>query len=264
MQPIFAPRTTRARVSPYLAATLGLVFVPLSVLLAFFWAPIATISLDAAGNIQHDFPQKIFYLHVPVAFAAYASFAAGAWNGLLYLLRHDDDHDIRSYAGVHTGMVFGTLVLVTGSIWAKAAWGTWFQWGDRQLVVFLILYLFYGAYFMVRFSIDEPRARAQASAVYAVLGVVLVPFSFLAIRIANTLIHPIVITESGLSMTRAMGVTFILGIIGWIAIAMWMNQLETLGKLRSLRGHCATPPVTLGGDGDASTDTTTDKATARV
>lgn len=265
VQPIFAPRNSRARFAPRLAATLAIVLVPLSVVLAFFWAPIATISLDASGAVQYDFPQKIFYLHVPVAMAAYVSFAAGAWNGLLYLLRGSDDHDIRSYAGVHTGMVFGTLVLVTGSIWAKAAWGTWFQWGDRQLVVFLILYLFYGAYFMVRFSIDEPRARAQASAVYAVLGVVLVPFSFLAIRIADTLIHPIVITESGLQMTRPMGVTFVLGIIGWVATAMLMNYLETLGKLRSLRGYCAREHDSSAGfDVDAGSEATRQQVTSHA
>ncbi len=126
-------------------------------MLAFFWAPTATIGL-VGGEVQYDFPQKIFYLHVPIALAAYLCFAAGAWNGLLYLLKEREDYDMRSYVGVHSGMVFGTLVLLTGSIWAKAAWGVWWQWGDRQLLVFLTLYLFYGAYFVLRFSLDAGRA----------------------------------------------------------------------------------------------------------
>jgi heme exporter protein C len=226
-------------VSPRLAAILALVLIPLAVVLAFAWAPTATIGLTGTGKVQYDFPQKVFYLHVPIALAAYVSFAAGAWNGLLYLLREREDYDIRSYAGVHSGMVFGTLVLLTGSIWAKAAWGVWWQWQDRQLLVFLTLYLFYAAYFVLRFSIDAGRARAKTSAVFSVLGVALVPLSFLAIRIADTLIHPIVLTTSENRLTGPMWGTFAAGVLGFAALAIWMNQLEVAAKLRSSRGWCA-------------------------
>jgi heme exporter protein C len=225
-------------VSHRLAVLIAVVLVPLSALLAFAWAPTATIGL-VDGAVQQDFPQKIFYWHVPVALAAYVCFAAGAWNGLLYLLKGREDYDIRSYAGVHSGLVFGTLVLITGSIWAKAAWGVWWNWGDRQLLVFLTLYLFYGAYFVLRFSIDDGRARAKVSAVYAVLGVTLVPLSFLAIRIADTLIHPIVLTGDKNKLTGAMWGTFGVGVIGFVALAIVMLQLEVAAKLRSSRGWCA-------------------------
>lgn len=238
MQPVFAPRTSRARVSPRLAAVLALVLVPLAVVLAFTWAPLATIGL-VDGQVQHDFPQKVFYIHVPIALAAYLCFAAGAWNGLLYLIKERDDFDVRSYCGVHSGMVFGTLVLLTGSIWAKAAWGVWWQWGDRQLLVFLTLYLFYGAYYVLRFSIDPGRARARASAIYAILGVALVPLSFLAIRIADTLIHPIVLTTDGGRLTGPMWGTFGISVVGFAALAIWMLQLEAVGKLRAMRGYGA-------------------------
>lgn len=238
VQPVFAPRTSRARVSHRLAVVLAIVLVPLSVVLAFAWAPTATIGL-VNGEVQQDFPQKIFYWHVPVALAAYVCFAAGAWNGLLYLLRDTEDYDVRSYAGVHSGLVFGTLVLITGSIWAKAAWGVWWNWGDRQLLVFLTLYLFYGAYFVLRFSIDPGRARAKASAVYAVIGVALVPLSFMAIRIADTLIHPIVLTGDKNKMTAPMWGTFGVGVAGFVALAIVMLQLEVAAKLRASRGYGA-------------------------
>jgi heme exporter protein C len=245
---------------------LALVLVPLSAILAFTWAPLATIGLGDAG-VQYDLPQKIFYWHVPVALASYLAFAAGAWNGLLYLLRRTDDHDTRSYVGVHVGIVFGTLVLVTGSIWAKAAWGVWWNWGDRQLLVFLTLYLFYGAYFVLRFSIDPGRARATASAIYAVLGVALVPLSFLAIRIADTLIHPIVLTSDGDRLTGEMWGTFAVGSAGFLALAVWMIQLEVAGKLRAARGWVVAEDAPSGaGDLDSAAADDGDRtgATAHV
>jgi heme exporter protein C len=232
---------------------LALVLVPLTVVLAFAWAPTATIGL-VDGEVQRDLPQKIFYLHVPIAFAAYLCFAAGAWNGLLYLLKDRVDYDIRSYAGVHSGVVFGTLVLITGSIWAKAAWGVWWNWGDRQLLVFLTLYLFYGAYFVLRFSIDPGRARERASAVYSIVGVALVPLSFLAIRIADTLIHPIVLTSDGNRMTGPMWGTFAIGVIAFLSLAVWMLQLETAGKLRAARGYCCDEEAPAGDPGDSAND----------
>jgi heme exporter protein C len=235
VQPLLSPRTTRARVSPLVFALVALVAIPASVVLAWFVAPEAVIPLSGGGE-QVDISQKIFYLHVPVAMAAYWGFAVGAWNALLYLLRDDSDYDIRSYAGVHVGMVFGTLVLVTGSIWARAAWGVWWQWGDRQLLVFLTLYLFYGSWFMVRFSIDAGRHREVVSAVLALVGVVLVPLSFLAIRIADTLIHPVVLDRSGLHMTGSMAAAFLTAIAGFVALASLMVQVEVGGKLLAARG----------------------------
>lgn len=239
MQPVFAPRTSRARVSPRLAALLALVLVPLCVVLAFTWAPMATIGLTGTGDVQYDFPQKIFYLHVPVAFAAYLAFAAGAWNGLLYLLKERPDYDVRSYVGVHVGIVFGTIVLVTGSIWAKASWGQWWNWNDTQLLVFLTMYLFYATYFIVRFSIEPGRARERTSAVFAVLGAAVFPMSFLAIRIADTLIHPLVLTSDGDRLTGPMWSTFGVGVLGFAALAVLMQQLEVGAKLRATRGYAA-------------------------
>lgn len=247
MQPLLAPRTSTSRRSFAAAATLAAVLIPASVLLSFTWTPIATITVGGAPH--DDLAQKIFYLHVPVAFAAYWAFAVGAWNAAIYLWRRDSAFDVRSYVGVHVGVVFGTLVLLTGSIWARAAWGVWWQWGDRQLLVFLILYLFYCAYFMLRFSLDAGPYRERASAVFALLGVGLVPMSFLAVRIADTLIHPIVIAPHRLGMTGRMGVTFLLAVVGFIALASAMIQLEVAAKLRLTRAA-------------ASTDTSRERAAA--
>ena len=115
--------------------------------------------------------------------------------------RADERYDLESYTAIHQGTIFGALTLVTGAIWAKASWGVWWTWGSNQLVLFLVLFLFYCAYFMLRFSVEAGPRRERISAVYALFGVALIPVSFLAIRLASDFIHPTVFTRDGPQMT---------------------------------------------------------------
>ena len=112
-------------------------------------------------------------------------------------MTRDERYDLESYTAIHQGTIFGALTLVTGAIWAKASWGVWWTWSSNQLVLFLVLFLFYCAYFMLRFSIEPGPRRERISAVYALFGVALIPVSFLAIRLANDFIHPTVFTREG-------------------------------------------------------------------
>ena len=116
--------------------------------------------------------------------------------------------DLESYVAIHQGVIFGAMTLVTGSIWAKVRWGHWWVWGDDQLVLFLVLFLFYCAYFMLRFSVDPGPQRANLCAVYALFGVVLIPISFLAIRLGKSYIHPTTFTSSGPQMATSQFATF--------------------------------------------------------
>jgi Cytochrome C assembly protein len=134
---------------------------------------------------------------VPIALTAYASFGWGAWKALRLLWTGERRYDLESYTAIHIGVIFGLLTLVTGSIWAKISWGQWWTWGERQLVLFLILFLFYSSYFMLRYSTESGPRRERNSAVYALFGVVLIPVSFLAVRIAGTILHPTVFTHEG-------------------------------------------------------------------
>jgi heme exporter protein C len=138
------------------------------------------------------------------------------------------------------GTIFGVLTLVTGSIWAKISWGHWWLWSERQLVLFLILFLFYSAYFMLRYSIDEGRRRERMCAVYALFGVVLIPISFLAIRLAEGFIHPTVFTLDGPQMTGQMFFVFCVSWAGLLCLFGALYQTELAGKrldraLRDLR-----------------------------
>jgi heme exporter protein C len=199
--------------------------------LAFWWAP---------DDADQGFSQRIFYIHVPVALTAYACFGWGAWKALRLLWKGDDRYDLESYTAIHMGTIFGVLTLVTGAIWAKVSWGVWWSWGERQLVLFLILFLFYSAYFMLRYSVDPGPRQARMSAVYALFGVVLIPISFLAIRLAENFIHPVVFTSRGPQMAGSMFVVFCVCLAGCLALAGALYQIELAGKrldrrLRELR-----------------------------
>ena len=172
-------------------AAASLVLVTTALVLVFFVAP---------NDEFLGFSQRIFYFHVSIAFTAYLGFGLGAWKGLVHLWKRDPNADLESYVAIHQGVIFGVLVLVTGSIWAKYSWGHWWLWSENQLVLFLVLFLFYAAYFMLRFSVDEGEQRMSYSAVYTLLGVGLIPLSILAVRIAQSLVHPTVFTTSGAAM----------------------------------------------------------------
>jgi len=141
---------------------------------------------------------------------------------------------------VHQGVIFGALTLITGSIWARASWGVWWSWGEDQLVLFLVLFLFYCAYFMLRFSVEPGPPRANMSAVYALFGVVLIPVSFLAIRLSKGFVHPVVFTSHGPQMTHSQLLTFCVAWAAMLLLFATLYHVELAGKridahLRELR-----------------------------
>jgi len=142
----------------------------------------------------------------------------------------DESLDLKSYVPMHLGVIFGTLTLITGSIWAKASWGVWWYWGSKQLTTFLIIFLFYCAYFMLRFSIDPGEKRATYSAVYTLLGVGLIPVSVLAVRISQDVIHPITFDSNGPNMDSSMFFTFCISIAAMLCLAGAMYYVEMRGK----------------------------------
>ncbi len=215
---------------PLLAASTA-ALTAVAVVLIFFVAP-----QDADQGLS----QKIFYVHVPIALTAYGCFGLGAWKALRLLLTRGERYDLESYTGIHQGTIFGALTLITGAIWAKASWGVWWSWSSNQLVLFLVLFLFYCAYFMLRFSVEQGPRRERISAVYALFGVALIPVSFFAIRLANDFIHPTVFTREGPQMTGTMFAAFC---VSWVSVALLayvMYRVELAGKrtdanLRELR-----------------------------
>jgi heme exporter protein C len=219
------------RISLSALATTSLVLVTTALVFVFFVAP---------TDANQGFSQRIFYFHVSIAITAYACFAGAAWNAFRHLWKRDPRADLASYVCVHQGLIFGTLVLLTGSIWAKISWGRWWLWSSDQLVLFLVLYLFYCAYFMLRYSLEPGPQRANLSAVYALFGVVLIPVSFAAIRLAKDIIHPVVFTLHGPNFGGWILVTYCLAQVAMLVLAYTLYRLELGGKrldrrLRDLR-----------------------------
>jgi heme exporter protein C len=204
--------------------------------LALLWAP---------EDADQGPSQRIFYIHVPVALTAYLCFGWAAWKAFRLLWKRDERADLESYTAVHMGVIFGLLTLITGSIWAKISWGVWWTWSERQLVLFLILFLFYSAYFMLRYSTEPGPRRARSSAVYALFGVVLLPVSFLAIRLAEQLLHPApLFNRDGPQMSASMFITFCVCMAAMVTLAAALYLIELAGKradasLRELQEHLA-------------------------
>jgi heme exporter protein C len=219
-----------APAAPILAAASSLTLLA-GMALAFYWVP---------SDADQGFSQRIFYLHVPIALTSYACFGAGAWKAFRLLQRDDERYDLQSYTAIHIGVIFAVLTLVTGSIWARISWGIWWNWAEDQLVLFLVVFLFYCTYFMLRFSVDAGIRRSRISAVYALFGAVLVPVSFLAIRLAPRYIHPVVFTTGGPQMAHSMLLVFCVMFAGLLGLAASLYRTELGGRridrrLRELR-----------------------------
>jgi heme exporter protein C len=207
-------------------ASAAFVLLTLALGLALEWVP---------NDADQGFSQRIFYLHVPIALTAYVCFGVGAWKALRLLQTGAERYDVESAVAVHIGTIFGALTLLTGSIWARISWGVWWTWSENQLVLFLVIFLFYSAYFMLRQSVPPGFARARLSAVFALMGVILIPISFLAIRLAANFIHPVVFGRRGPQMAPSMFLVFVLSLAGMLALALTLYAFEVRAKLLDRR-----------------------------
>jgi heme exporter protein C len=163
-------------------------------LISVLWASPVTVALLAVFCIvptesTMGSAQRIMYIHVSVAWIGLLGFVITAGTGLLYLLRRDLTWDHWSQASAELGWLACTLTLVTGSLWASEAWGTWWTW-DPRLTTAFILWLIYSGYLIVRSGHEDAHRRARVSAVVAVIGVLDVPLVVLATRWFRGM-HPI-------------------------------------------------------------------------
>ena len=209
---------------PLSIASVGLIVGAFA--LVFFYAP---------NDADQGFIQKIFYLHVPLAIVALCGFVAGGVWGLRYLRDGDRAHDLRSYVAIHISLILGIGALITGSIWAKAAWGHWWVWEEPTLVSFLIVFLLYACYQPLRFSIEDPERQARTAAVFSIVAGAFVPLNFMAVRMAESFTHPRVLSATGGSMPGAMRLTFLVSLAGMAVLFVTLCKYELTSKQASMR-----------------------------
>ena len=199
----------------------------ISLWMVFFYAPLEKVM----GAVQ-----RVFYYHVGTAWVGMLGFAVAMIAGVAYLRTGSRKWDIVGLAAVEISLVFFLIAIIMGSIWARPIWNAWWTW-DPRLTTATIVELVYAAYLLLRQGIEDPDRRARFGAVYAILGFVSVPLTFLSIRIFRT-IHPVVIGNSdptatgSFDMTSKMLITFLFGLFTFsiIFVDLLWHRIR-LGKL---------------------------------
>ncbi len=175
------------------------ILLAVAIVIVFFFTPLE----ETMGAVQ-----KVFYMHVSAAWVGMLGFLAAAVCGSVYLKTRASRWDLMSETGVEIGLVFTLVGIVSGSIWARPVWNTWWTW-DPRLTTSAVMVLVFLAYGMLRQGLDDPGRRSRYSAVYAVAGFVTVPLTFFSIRLFRT-IHPVVVAGSSgmFAMDQAMLTAF--------------------------------------------------------
>jgi heme exporter protein C len=172
---------------------------------ALFLGALGMVFLYAPLEAVMNYVQKIFYFHISNAWVGMLGFIVAAVAGTVYLVTKDLKWDIVGLAAVEISLVFFFIAIVSGSIWAKPSWGTWWTW-DARLTTAAILEMIYLACLLLRQGIEDPERRARFSAVYTLVGALSVPITFLSIRIWQT-IHPAVIGAGSSGALGSFGMT---------------------------------------------------------
>lgn len=208
--------------------------------LATMAAAIFMVFVYVPTDAQQGIVQRIFYFHVPCAWVAFAAFALVAISSAFYLWLGQQIWDDLAYAAAETGMLFCTLVLITGSIWAKPIWGAWWTW-DSRLTTTLVLWLLYGGYLMLRVMADDLPQAARLTAVVGIVAAADIPVIIVSVRLWRT-IHPAVIVTRqgghGLEDPRMIA-TLLVSMAAFTVLGVWLIMLRfatlrTMARINNL------------------------------
>ena len=170
---------------------------------------------------------RIMFFHVPTAWLSAVAFVLSMIYGIKYLRNKKTDDDVKSASAAGLGLLFCLLATVTGAIWAKFSWGTYWNWDPRQTSIFVLL-LIYGAYFALRSAVEIEEKRATLSAVYSIIGAVTMPFfMFIMPRILASLHpEPILNVQGKVQMNGTMLTVFLSSLAGFTGLFFWMWHLH--------------------------------------
>lgn len=181
--------------------------------------------------------QKIFYFHLPLAWWALISFFVVFCSSVLFLATKKPVMDRLAQAGAEAGLLYSALALATGSLWARAAWNTWWTW-DPRLSTTLIMWFIYAGYLALRQSIDNPQKMRVVCAVLGVVAFLNVPLVFLSARLWRS-IHPAVFGTRGGGLESEMVTTVIVCVVVWgfltAGIILYrLRQLDVKDRIKNL------------------------------
>jgi heme exporter protein C len=218
-------------------AITGWVLLALSVVYA--WA-VWSAPVDTVQGVLG----KILFVHPPLAYGAYLGFIVTGAAGAMYLWRRQERHDQLAIAGAEVGVIFCTLMLITGPIWAKGAWGHWWSW-DARLTVTLLLWFVYLAYLLLRSFGQEGERTARLAGVYGIVGLVLIPLNYYVIEIfSNRSMHPDNLGKG--SLGEGMGFPFLMGnltfFVAFIYLLVLRFEVEGLRQAEAAAHWAADEP----------------------
>lgn len=172
---------------------------------------------------------RLFYFHVPVAQVSFLSFMVAAVYAIVFLRKRRADHDYAATTSAEIGLVFSIIALITGALWAKQAWGAYWNWDPRQLFLFALV-LFYGAFFALRQATTAVDTRRRVSAVYLIFGGAISPFLYFVLPRLYQSLHEDaneVVMAAGSKSTMSPQVATIFGAstLGFLLLYIWMFKL---------------------------------------
>ncbi len=193
---------------------LGLTLLGLCGLVVLYWMSFFWVSTEVNQGVA----QRIFYVHVPAAWTAFLSIGIAALCSGVYLWLRDDKLDRAAVAAAEAGLVFSTIVLVTGPLWGKIAWGTYWTWEPRLTLTLLLWFIFLG-YFMVRNSTEDPEKGKRFAAVVAIVGAIDIPFIHLSVIWFRSLHpQPVIAKPEGPTLPSDMLTTFSVGMAAFTVL----------------------------------------------
>ena len=193
-------------------------------------AVIIAVFLMPAPQKELGDVSRIFFFHVPVAWVAVLAFFVSMLNSIFLSSKKELKYDIQAASAARLGFLFCILAMITGMIFAKNTWGSFWNWDPRETSIF-ILVLIYGAYFALRSAVEIQERKASLSAVYSILAFLTVPFLVFVIPRVYQSLHPtqsIVDTRLKFQLPLPYLLVFLGSILGFSLIFIWLHKLEIM------------------------------------
>lgn len=199
------------------------ILITIVIVVAFASAP-PLASMGQGGEAS-----RIFYFHVPMAQVSFLSFIVAAIYAIAYLRKRKPEHDVISATAAQLGLIFSVVAMITGSIWAKQAWGAYWNWDPRQSSLFILI-LFYGAFFALRQAVIQTDTRRRLSAVYLIFGGAIAPLLFFVLPRLLPSLHGdanqvVMSSQAGSNMSAGVLTVFLTSIAGFVCLYVWLLKL---------------------------------------